>query len=521
MNNSLQINEVRVRFAPSPTGNLHIGGVRTALFNYLFALKNKGKFILRIDDTDKIRSKKEYEDSIISDLKWFDINQDEFYRQSERTAVYENYLDTLKGKGFIYECFCTEEDILKSKELAIKSKKPYIYGGRCLHLSSEEKEEFRFKLKDKGLYPSIRLNIVKIGLHSIEFNDIVHGHITFNPKLIGDFILKTEDNRFTYNFASIIDDSDLNITHVIRGEDHISNTPKQILLLKALGKNIPNFAHISLLYGKDGKIMSKRDLISNIGYYKNKGYLPAAILNYLAITGNTFIIHKGDNKDKIGKNTTEKEIFSSIPEMASYFDITRTKGSSAIFNEEKLKFINEKWLVNTPASELINIIAGKFPQLDKGDISAESLNILNTLPADSDKSSSLITKLKESYSMETSLAIIDFLKQEFKTVKEILEELKIFFDDFKIKINIQGNGGFNIDNELKTALAARFKAINDFNFSEDLIKNTIKETAGISNKPVKDCYETLRLFLTGKLDGPSIIKITAFLGKNRVIARLS
>ena len=277
-------NKARVRFAPSPTGNLHMGGVRTALFNYIFALKYKGRFILRIDDTDRARSKKEYEDSIEDDLRWFEINWDEFYRQSERTFIYEKYLNGLKENGFIYECFCTEEEILKSKEIAVKSKKPYIYNGRCANLSSGEKEKLSLSLKEKGLYPSIRLNIAKVlkmnpSFNSIEFNDAVHGHLSFNPKLIGDFILKTEYNRFAYNFASIIDDYDLGVTHVIRGEDHISNTPKQILILKALGKEPPAFAHISLLYGKDGKIMSKRDAAANIQYYKEKGYLPEAILN--------------------------------------------------------------------------------------------------------------------------------------------------------------------------------------------------------------------------------------------------
>ncbi|RZD14090.1 MAG: glutamate--tRNA ligase [Candidatus Acidulodesulfobacterium ferriphilum] len=523
---------VRVRFAPSPTGNLHIGGVRTLLFNYLFALKNKGRFILRIDDTDRVRSKKEYEDSIVGDLEWVGIKWDEFYRQSERTAVYENYLDILKKKGLIYECFCDEEDILKSKELAIRSKKPYIYSGRCLHLSPEEKEEFRSKLKKRGLHPSIRINVLKIGLNFVEFNDMVHGRISFNPKLIGDFILRTEDSRFTYNFASIIDDSDLGITHVIRGEDHIPNTPKQILLLKALEKNIPNFAHISLLYGKDGKMMSKRDLVSNIDYYKNEGYLPNAILNYLAITGNTFIEHKVfldsrlrgndtritcntfiEHKGKTGRNAgaAEKEIFSSISEMASAFDITRTKSSSAVFNEEKLKFVNEKWLINTPAAELINIITEKFSQLDA----------VQAAPSGSPKS--LMSKLKEIYPTGTSLKIIDFLKQEFKTVKEILEELKIFFDDFKIKANADNinNNKYNFEDlkSLKTILCENIEKTAEFN--EISIKNAIKETAAGSNKTVKDCYEALRLFLTGKLDGPSIIKIAVILGKQRVIARLS
>ncbi|MHB1664584.1 MAG: glutamate--tRNA ligase, partial [bacterium] len=205
INNS---DNIRVRFAPSPTGYLHIGGLRTALFNYLFAKKNNGKLILRIDDTDIARSKKEYEDSIISDIKWFDIKYDEFYRQSERKNVYEKYLKTLEEKGYIYECFCTEEELLRSKELSINLKKPYIYNGRCLHLNNSEKENLRKKLADAGLSPSIRLNMLKLGLEQVEFEDIVHGRVAFHVKLLGDFVLKTSDNRFTYNFASIIDDID-------------------------------------------------------------------------------------------------------------------------------------------------------------------------------------------------------------------------------------------------------------------------------------------------------------------------
>ena len=486
------VNGIRVRFAPSPTGNLHLGGVRTALFNYIFALKYSGKFILRIDDTDRIRSKKEYEDVIKDDLRWFEIKWDEFYRQSERAFIYEKYLNTLKENGLAYECFCTEEEILKSKEIAIKSKKPYIYNGRCANLSSGEKEKLSFSLKEKGLYSSIRLNIAQVlrmdpSFYSIEFNDAVHGHISFNSKLIGDFILKTEDNRFAYNFASIIDDYDLGITHVIRGEDHISNTPKQILILKALGKEPPVFAHISLLYGKDGKIMSKRDAASNIKYYKEEGYLPEAVLNYLAVTGNTFTVHSyKDGKKEI----FEKEIFSNILEMADLLDIKKAKGSSAVLNEDKLRHINEKRLALIPTEQLIKVLTEKF------------------------QAASILAKLKEEYGEDFSFEIIDFLKNEFKTVKEILKELEIFFGDFKINLS-----GIKYDDGLRKALLDSFQNINDFN--ENSIKNIIKEAASQNSKTVKECYEILRLFITGRLDGPSILKIIKFLGKNRAVKRLS
>ncbi|MGC8554822.1 MAG: glutamate--tRNA ligase [Candidatus Acidulodesulfobacterium sp.] len=492
MKDNLKADGVKVRFAPSPTGNLHIGGVRTALFNYLFALKHHGKLILRIDDTDKARSKEEYEKEIIEDLNWFEIEYSEFYRQSERTAVYEKYLNILKEKDLVYECFCTEEEILTAKEIAVKSKKPYIYNGRCANLSNSEKEKLSSQFKERGIYPSIRLNIAKVlkavgNFKAVEFEDAVHGQLSFNPKLIGDFILKTEHNRFTYNFASIIDDHDIGITHVIRGEDHISNTPKQILILNALDKTPPVFAHISLLYGKDGKIMSKRDDAAKIKYYKEEGYLPNAILNYLAITGNTFTVHEFENgKEKI----SEKEIFSDILEMAELFEIKKAKGSSAIFSEDKLRHINEKLLQEMDAEKLIKILTEKF------------------------QSEEVLKKLRNVYG-EKYVEIVDFLKNEFKTVKEILTEIKLFFEDFQVQIQ-----EIKYDIKLKETLLNNLQKIKSDKFEENAIKNAVKESASESGKTSKDCYETLRLCITGRHDGPSILKIIKLMGRERTLKRL-
>lgn len=487
-NNNLKNAGIRVRFAPSPTGNIHIGGIRTALFNYLFSIQNNGRFILRIDDTDEKRSKKKFEDSIINDLKWFGINWDEFYRQSERKNIYQNALDNLKKNGFIYECFCTEKEILKSKELAIKTKKPYVYNQRCLRINAEEKDRLRKESEEKGINPSLRLNVMKIGLPFIEIEDLVHGRLVFKANLLGDFILKTagmkddiSGGRFTYNFASTVDDSEMGITHVLRGEDHISNTPRQVLLLKALGKTVPHFAHISLLHGKDGKVMSKRDSASNIFYYKSEGYLPGAILNYLAITGNSFA------------TPSHREIFGNIEEMAPYFDISRTKSSGAIFNEEKLKFINEKLLDNVPSGELFPIMKDKF-----------------------DYNETIDMAVKE-FGMEKTLEILDFLKKEFKTIKDIAGEMNIFLGNFSIK-----PGTENYEKLKSTALLIKNVLIphEQSTFDVNFIKGIIKDVSRDAKIPVKECYESLRLFITGKLDGPSILAIAELLGKNRVVKRL-
>ncbi|RZD15942.1 MAG: glutamate--tRNA ligase [Candidatus Acididesulfobacter guangdongensis] len=532
-------NNIRVRFAPSPTGHLHIGGLRTALFNYLFAKKNSGKLILRIDDTDIARSKQEYEDSIISDIKWFDIKYDEFYRQSERKDIYEKYLKILEEKDYVYECFCTEEELLRSKELSISLKKPYIYNGRCLHLSGAEKENLRKKLADAGLVPSIRLNMLKLGCEQVEFDDMVHGKVVFNVKLLGDFVLKTSDNRFTYNFASIVDDIDLDITHIIRGEDHISNTPRQILLCKALGIGSPMFAHISLLYGKDGKLMSKRDFNANLEHYKKEGYLPQAVLNYLAITGNTFIVNDECFSD---------EIFTSFDEMAHYFDIKRTKSSGAIFSEEKLKFVNEKWLQQLNTDDLIYAIKEKFILTEYINLSdINSINISDSINSadtgiennDTDLENNeadlkiknnntnirnrsieifdVINYAEKEYGKERLRCIIDFLKNEYKTVKEIILELDNVFL-YKGKYSY-------LDEEIAELLFENLRGtvgnnpeISDFN--EVLIKNTIQKISKENKKNIKDIYENLRMALTGKTNGPSILKIAVLLGKERVLSKL-
>ncbi len=552
-NNINNNDNIRVRFAPSPTGHLHIGGLRTALFNCLFAKKNNGKLILRIDDTDIARSKKEYEDSIISDIKWFDIKYDEFYKQSERKDVYEKYLKTLEEKGYIYECFCTEEELLISKELSINLKKPYIYNGRCLHLNNSEKENLRKKLADAGLSPSIRLNMLKLGLEQVEFEDIVHGRVAFHVKLLGDFVLKTSDNRFTYNFASIIDDIDLGISHIIRGEDHISNTPRQILLCKALGKSSPIFAHISLLYGKDGKLMSKRDFNANLEYYKKEGYLPQAILNYLAITGNTFVVHNYSNEIHNNNNTDfnrtihpiidnnnenneihndenllnllnkdkvkDKEIFSSINEMAQYFDIKRAKNSGAIFSEDKLKFVNEKWLQHLSAETLISIIKEKF--MLTGYIYLSDIDSNNNIDIDVQNKNANISDVidcaEKEYGKEGLILIVDFLKNEYKTVKEIILELNnVFLSKEKYKY---------FDKEITELLFKNFEEIidngsADSEFDEIAVKNAIQKISKENKKNIKDIYKNLRMVLTGKTNGPSILKIAVLLGKERVLPKL-
>jgi len=268
---------VRVRFAPSPTGYLHIGNARTALFNYLFARKNNGVFILRIEDTDKERSKKEYEEGIIEDLRWIGIEWDEGpdvggeygpYRQSERLSIYREVADRLLKEGKAYKCFCTKEEIEKRT-------KGTGYDGKCRSLTEKEIEKFEKEGKEYVL----RFKIPE--KKKIVVNDLIRGKVEFETDFITDFIIMKSDNTPTFHFAVVVDDYLMKITHVIRGEDHLSNTPKHIMLFEAIGSEIPEFAHMSMTLGPDRTRLSKRHGATSVKAYKEDGYLPEAFFHHL------------------------------------------------------------------------------------------------------------------------------------------------------------------------------------------------------------------------------------------------
>jgi len=284
MKNNNYNSNIVTRFAPSPTGKLHIGSARTALFNYLFAKKFKGKFIVRIENTDIQRSKPEFEKDILNGLKWLGISCDKnfnknFFRQSERSDIYEKYIQKLFKKGLVYKCFCSQEDLEKDKETQrVKGLVP-VYLGRCSKLKKEKKSSnFVIRLKVDELETE----------EYLVFNDLIHGEIKIKKDLIGDFIIaKVKENKVfpLYNFTCVVDDYEMNISHIIRGEEHIPNTPKQILIQKALGFSMPKYAHLPLILGRDRSKMSKRDGAVSIISYKEDGYLPEALINFIAFLG--------------------------------------------------------------------------------------------------------------------------------------------------------------------------------------------------------------------------------------------
>ena len=341
------MSEVRVRIAPSPSGNLHIGTARTALFNYLFAKKNNGKFILRIEDTDALRTEQAYVDNIFDSLKALGLNWDEGpdvggdygpYTQSQRFDIYPKYIQELLDKGFAYECFCTPEELEAEKEEATAQKRAYVYSKKCENLTEEEKA----KLRAEGRKPAIRFNVAKAqkAFHEssiLEFDDLVKGKLHVDTNLIGDFVIMKSNGAPTYNYAVVIDDALMKISHVIRGEDHISNTYKQILIFEALGFEVPRFGHLGMILAPDRSKLSKRHGATAVSDFVKEGYLTDALINFVAL---------------LGWSPSDGEEIKTVDEIAKDFRINEVSSSNSIFEYDKLKWMNSHYIKMLPMDEL-------------------------------------------------------------------------------------------------------------------------------------------------------------------------
>ena len=323
--------DVRVRFAPSPTGPLHIGSARTALFNYLFAKATGGKFILRIEDTDFERSKEEFTQNIIAGLSWLGLSWDEFYKQSERISIYRGYLENLIEEGKAYPCFCSKEDLEAERQAMLSQGLAPKYSGKCRAIPKEEAA----KKVEAGDSYVIRFKTPET---EVSFKDLIHGTIKFETAPIGDFVIARNFDQPLYQFAVVVDDMLMKINHVIRGDDHISNTPKQILIAKALGAEIPHFAHIPMILNPDRSKMSKRFADTSLQDYIDKGYLNEAIVNFLALLG----WHPQDDQEGM-----------SMEEIIKKFDIARVQKGGAVFNSEKLDWFNTYYLSHLPDEKLL------------------------------------------------------------------------------------------------------------------------------------------------------------------------
>ena len=474
---------IRVRIAPSPSGNLHIGTARTALFNYLFAKKNKGKFVLRIEDTDLERSNAEYTQNIYDSLKALGLNWDEGpdvggeygpYQQSERFDIYPKYVQKLIDAGFAYECFCTQEELDAEKEESIKNKKPHKYSGKCRNLTEEEKE----KLRAQGRKPSIRFHVPE---GETSYDDMVKGHLHFDNSLIGDFVIMKSNGTPTYNFAVVIDDMEMKISHIIRGEDHISNTAKQIMIYNALGAEVPKFGHLGMILAPDRSKLSKRHGATAVSEFVEKGYLTEALVNFVAL---------------LGWSPSDGQEIKTLDEIAADFRINEVSSSNSIFEYDKLNWMNGQYIKKMDLSKLTQLVK---PYLSCYDLSE--------------------------YTEKQLEKIVEVTREPITILSELTNDTKYFFGkDVEIEPDVQEkilNGEvakkvlpYVIENELD-----KWDFEDEEKLHEQLadLRTYFKEQHGI--KP-KETMWAIRAAVTGRTHGADMVATLVLLGKDRVVYRI-
>ena len=456
------IEKVITRFAPSPTGNLHIGGARTALFNWLFSKNQKGIFLLRIEDTDIQRSKNEYYEQIISTLKWLEINWDEEpYIQSKNVESHINVANNLLKNGCAYKCYCTEKELEEEKKLYLERKIPYTYSKKCRNiLENITNKPFvvRFKSKIEGK------TILK---------DLVQGDVEINNNTIEDFVILRKDNKPTYNLSAAVDDHQMKISHVIRGDDHKINAFKQIQIFERMEWKIPEYAHIPLIHSKEGKKLSKRDDASTVEDYKKIGILPEALRNYLL---------------RLGWSYKDKEIFSE-EESIKFFNLKNIGKSPSKLDFDRIKSINEFYIKSTRDEILLEKLI-RYSDLYK-------------------------EKIPKQFH-ETIRINLSFLKNKSKSLEDIYNNSKYIFSYELKEDQIQ-----KIDKSKLTIIKNIYFLIQkEKNISKDYLKNIFDKIIETEKINFKDLGQPLRIILTGSEYGPAIYDIASSLGLNEFLNRL-
>ena len=471
--------QVRVRMAPSPTGYLHIGGARTALFNWLFAKHHNGKFILRIDDTDMARSTDESMHEIYDALKWLGINWDEQYVQSERKNIYDRYVSQLIESGNAYCCYCTPEELEDIRAQARADKQTRSYDRRCRHLTSEALDRF---IGSEERKPTIR---IKMPDTPICVEDIVLGSRSIDPKTLEDEVIVRSNGLPNYNLTSIIDDVEMQITHVIRGTEHLNNTPKQIAIANALGLEVPQFAHIPLVLDSSGRKMSKRhhgDLVA-VNRYREQGYLPEAMLNFVA---------------RLGWSYDDKQEIFSVDELIEKFDLDRVGKSGSVFDIKKLEWLN---------SHYINQLS----------VSARTDAVIHFWQAEG-----LINSTEKRDWLEN---IVEAVGERLTTFQDIIPQTRYFFTDefaYQPKAVKKWWGGAEEKRE-KTAeiLRSLLQILEEVpTFDVETVETAIWQYTDENNIKRVAAMQALRIALTGTSFGPSLFDIVVLLGKNEVLKRI-
>ena len=474
---------MRVRFAPSPTGYLHIGNARTALFNYLLARKDKGSFVLRIEDTDTERSKPEYEKIILEDLAWLGLDWDEGpdiggpfgpYRQSERLEIYQEAAQRLLKEDKAYLCYCAPEELEAMRQAQMQRKESPRYDNRCRLLTAEQRAAF----EKEGRKPVVRFRLPE---RKVTFNDLIRGEITFDTALMGDLIIMKSDGKAAFHFAVVLDDIAMEITHVFRGEDHISNTPRHILLFEAFGKTPPLFAHMAMTLGPDGSRLSKRHGATSLRELRIQGFLPEAIFNYLALLG--------------WGTTDDKEIFTPA-ELIQEFSLERCKEGAAIFDMAKLTWMNGLYFQKADLSRLVDL---SLPFLQEAGLVSETV-----LPKEREYLARVITVLGERVKKFSDLpgAAGIFLKDEIE-----------YDAQAKAKI-LQKEGVGKILTDVNQLLA------NEADFSTTNLEKIIRDYCANQNLKTSAVFHPLRVAVTGQTVGPGLFETLSLLGKEKTLRRL-
>lgn len=477
------MSEVRVRFAPSPTGYLHIGGARTALFNWLFARKMGGKLILRIEDTDTERLKEDSVSQILTSLKWLGLNWDEGpeaggecgpYYQSERRELYSKYAQQLLDEGKAYYCFCTPADLEAEREKQRVAKQPFRYARTCRDLDPEVA-----KARAAAGEPySVRIKIPTEG--SITVHDLIHGDVTFNMDQFDDFVIVKSNGMPTYNFAVVVDDHLMGMTHVLRAEEHLSNTPKQLLIYEALGFEPPKFGHMPMILAPDRSKLSKRHGATSVEEFRAQGYLPEAIINYLTLLG----WGPGD----------EREIFT-LEETVKLFELEQMSKKAAVYDTKKLTWMNGQYLSELPLEKIL-------PE-------AETFFIKD----------GLVTKEWLAENKEYFAKLVDTVRVRVKTLQEVADASAYFFKDVEAYDEKGVAKHFKPEAaELLEKCIAALEADEVFDLtSTEAIYNKIAADNGLALGKV---IHPTRLALTGRTVSPGMFDVMVLLGKEKTLARM-
>lgn len=477
--------EVRVRYAPSPTGDLHIGNARTALFNYLYAKHFDGKMIIRIEDTDDKRNVAGGEESQLKYLNWLGVDWDEGadiggeygpYRQMERLDLYQKYIDELLEKDLAYKCYMTSEELEQEREEQRAKGQVPKYSGAHSHLTKEQIEAF----EKEGRQPSIRLRVPENKTY--QFNDIVRGNITFESSDFGDWVIVKKNGIPTYNFAVVIDDYLMNITHVLRGEEHISNTPRQMMVYEALGWEAPRFGHMTLILNEERKKLSKRDqhILQFIEQYHNLGYLPEALFNFITLLG--------------WSPTGEEEIFDRET-LINIFDPDRLSTSAAIFDQQKLKWMNGEYIKKADVNDVINLAMPYLIEAGK-------------LPKDMDDQK-----------REWAERVISLYQEQLRYGQEIVELTDLFFKQ-SIDYDEAAMEVLKEDQVVEVLQVLTDKLIHLDDFNKDNIKGEIKATQKETGHRGKKLFMPIRVATTGQTHGPELPLAIELLGRDTIIKRL-